>query len=69
MAPNDGEDIAVIDEELIQSSLYDGQNEAAGGAISLAAMVSEATSLRLSFKNIKKIDNLSGFENLTTLVS
>ncbi len=65
MAPADGDSIAVIDEELIQSSLADGSE--AGGALSLAALVSDATQLRMSFKNIRKIDNLQGFENLTTL--
>mmetsp|Transcript_23590 Transcript_23590/g.49132 ORF Transcript_23590/g.49132 Transcript_23590/m.49132 type:complete len:522 (+) Transcript_23590:162-1727(+) len=67
MPNNENDDIAVIDEELIQHALVDSADPSAGGAISLAAMVSEATSLRLSFKNIKKIDNLAGFENLTSL--
>lgn len=62
MAPS--EDVAVIDEELIQQALHEGQE---GGGAPLSVMVSEATSLRLSFKTIKSIANLSGFENLTTL--
>ena len=61
MAPS--EDVAVVDEELIQQALHEGQD---GGA-PLSVMVSEATSLRLSFKTIKSIANLSGFEKLTTL--
>lgn len=61
MAPS--EDVAVVDEELIQQALHEGQE---GGA-PLSVMVSEATSLRLSFKTIKSIANLSGFEKLTTL--
>ncbi|GMH65742.1 hypothetical protein TrRE_jg4963 [Triparma retinervis] len=67
MPSNENDDIAVIDEELIQHALAESADPSAGGALSLAAMVSEATSLRLSFKSIKKIDNLAGFENLTTL--
>ncbi|GMI09194.1 hypothetical protein TrVE_jg1212 [Triparma verrucosa] len=61
MAPS--EDVAVVDEELIQQALHEGQE---GGA-PLSVMVSEATLLRLSFKTIKSIANLSGFEKLTTL--
>lgn len=61
-----GDEIAVIDEELIQQALAENQGDA-GGAMNLAAAVTEAVTLRLSFKNVKKIANLTGFEHLTTL--
>ena len=63
MAPS--EDVAVIDEELIQGALTENHPEL--GGMALSSMVSEAISLRLSFKTVKTIANLSGFENLTTL--
>tara|TARA_B110000305_G_C19431405_1_gene636442 strand:- start:928 stop:1839 length:912 start_codon:yes stop_codon:yes gene_type:complete len=67
------DEIAVVDEELIQSALLENFQSNSDGATSnnpssgLVAMVSEATTLRLSFKNIMRIANLTGFENLTTL--
>ncbi|GMI29507.1 hypothetical protein TeGR_g3958 [Tetraparma gracilis] len=67
MAPTDSDDINVIDEDLIQSSLVDLSADPSNTTQPLSALVSQATSLRLSFKNIKKIDNLQGFNNLTTL--
>ena len=61
--------MAVIDEELIQQALSENSQPegSSGGVLNLAAAVSEAITLRLSFKNIKKIANLTGFEHLTTL--
>jgi len=44
MPPNDNDDVAVIDEELIQHALADSADaSSAGGTVSLASMVSEAT--------------------------
>lgn len=63
------DEIAVIDEELIQQALSDSADSSTtgGGALNLAVAVGEASTLRLSFKNIKRIANLTGFERLTTL--
>jgi hypothetical protein len=68
MAPANGDDIAVVDEDLIQTALLAVSADAAREALTpLSELVSQATVLRLSFKNIRKIDNLQGFDNLTTL--
>lgn len=66
----------VIDEDLIKAA-YEEEKESqkSGGetgeikkeSVSMAEIIAEATSLRLSFRNIFKIDNLQGFQNITTL--
>ena len=70
----DAEETAVIDDDLIAAALAE-ENAANGGSssssskyvgqVALADMVAEAPTLRLSFKNIKKIDNLHGFQVTT----
>ena len=64
----------MIDDDLIAAALAE-ENAANGGSssssskyvgqVALADMVAEAPTLRLSFKNIKKIDNLHGFQVTT----
>ena len=67
---SDAEEQAVIDDDLIAAALAEEQTSAASkhvGQVALADMVAEAHVLRLSFKNIKRIDNLHGFQALTKL--
>ncbi|CAM9929189.1 unnamed protein product, partial [Ectocarpus sp. 4 AP-2014] len=64
-------DTAVIDEDLIGGALMeeaDGdQHISSMTTFELAQVVAEATTLRLSYKNVLKIDNLQGFSRLTKL--
>jgi hypothetical protein len=65
----------VIDEDIIKTAYEeqraatrkDGASELKQEPLSMAQIVQEATELRLSFRNIFRIDNLEGFEKLTTL--
>ncbi|KAJ8598776.1 hypothetical protein CTAYLR_009873 [Chrysophaeum taylorii] len=72
----DNDEIQVIDDELIFAALREsdgtpGAKEASGGVdlgqANLADMVLDAPELRLSFKNILKLDNLQGFHALMKL--
>ncbi|CAM9874877.1 unnamed protein product, partial [Chrysoparadoxa australica] len=68
---------AVIDEDLIAAAISEGSGPAEAehgngnskgfAAFELAHVVSELTTLRLSYKNILKIDNLQGLASLTKL--
>lgn len=65
----------VIDEDLIKASYEDERNyekkgdsvESKREPLSMQEIMQEAHTLRLSFKNIFKIDNLQGFEGLRML--
>merc|ERR1719331_2689134 len=65
----------VIDEEIIKAAYEeeraavrkDSASEIKQEPLSMSAIVQEASELRLSFRNIFRIDNLHGFEKLTTL--
>eukprot|EP00903_Cladosiphon_okamuranus_P006381 g6246.t1 len=67
----DNLDTAVIDEDLIGGALVeeaDGdQHISSMTTFELAQVVAEASTLRLSYKNVLKIDNLQGFSRLTKL--
>ncbi|KAG5188451.1 protein phosphatase 1 [Tribonema minus] len=69
--PHHGVEAAVIDEEMIASALIDesggDQNMTSMATFELAQVVSAASTLRLSYKHILKIDNLQGFSSLTKL--
>lgn len=71
----DNEEIQVIDDELISAALREtilvtsltDVNKKDVSASILADMAAEAAELRLSFKNVLKIDNLQGFQTLRKL--
>ena len=70
----------VIDEDLIKAACDEerkyalrakaaaqGTEMTAAAPLKISEIMNEVDTLRLSFKNIVKIDNLTGFEKLTTL--
>mmetsp|Transcript_10707 Transcript_10707/g.37728 ORF Transcript_10707/g.37728 Transcript_10707/m.37728 type:complete len:409 (-) Transcript_10707:559-1785(-) len=75
----DSDEVAVIDDEVITAALLSGagadgskaprsaQNAGSASPPGLADLVAGAATLKLSFKNVRDIDNLIGFQNLTKL--
>lgn len=70
------DELQVIDDELILSALRGGEGPFGSKEVSqaidlsqesLASIVQQAPTLKLSFRNILKIDNLQGFQALTKL--
>ena len=69
VAPVVQQDTPVIDDELLAQAIIEGEADGKEKmrTVGLADLIMQVNSLRLSFRNLRNIDNLNGFKTLTKL--